>query len=98
MLCYRSGNNVVAARKISSAESRCLAGILARLIPEPVIAMNSPSPLSAWRQAVEQQGFVHDPAQWQAVQALQHCHEALHQGAREVRGVYLWGPVGRGKT
>ena len=98
MLCYRSGNNVVMPWTISSAESHGLAGILADLIPEPVIAMNVESPLSAWQQAVEQQGFVHDPAQWQAVQVLQRCHEALQQGSREVRGVYLWGPVGRGKT
>jgi len=55
------------------------------------------SPLSAYRAAVEQRGFVHDPAQWQAVQALQRCHETLHQG-RLPKGVYLWGPVGRGKT
>ncbi|MES2871066.1 MAG: cell division protein ZapE [Pseudomonadota bacterium] len=60
--------------------------------------MHVTSPLSAWQQAIEEQGFVHDPAQLQAVQALQRCHEALQQGDESVNGVYLWGPVGRGKT
>lgn len=59
--------------------------------------MNVESPLSAWQRAVEQQGFVHDPAQWRAVQALQQCHEAVHCGAGSVKGVYLWGRLGEAK-
>ncbi|HKS12370.1 MAG TPA: cell division protein ZapE [Pseudomonas sp.] len=54
-------------------------------------------PASRYRQALELQGFHPDPAQRQAVTVLQACHEALQEG-RSAPGVYLWGPVGRGKT
>lgn len=62
--------------------------------------MQAASPLAAYRQAVERDGFASDAAQWQAAQLLDDCQRALHSpaGAAGVAGVYLCGPVGRGKT
>lgn len=61
---------------------------------------SSPDSPRARYQAALAQGFVPDPAQEPAVAALERCYQALHgQDLTEPpRGVYLWGPVGRGKT
>ena len=62
--------------------------------------MESSAPLVLYQQAIARQGYVSDAAQLRAVEWLQRCHEALHGDATcdLPSGVYLWGPVGRGKT
>ncbi|MDU9392411.1 cell division protein ZapE [Pseudomonas sp. zfem002] len=59
--------------------------------------MSSDTPLALYQQAIGERGFVVDPAQETAVEALQACFDAVRSG-RPAPGVYLWGPVGRGKT
>ena len=63
--------------------------------------MDTDSPLAHYQRAVARLGFVDDPAQRQAVELLESCHQALHTATEPlapIGGVYLWGPVGRGKT
>ena len=51
--------------------------------------MPTNSPLTAYQQAIDRDGFKSDPAQWHAAQALHDCYQALHhsEGARSINGV-----------
>lgn len=55
------------------------------------------SPKARYQARLAEPGFVADPNQQQAIDALEALYQALQQPGNP-RGLYLWGDVGRGKT
>lgn len=62
------------------------------------------SPLATYQQLLSTRDFTDDPYQQRAVVALEQLYQALLQPQpfwrqkKPIKGLYLWGPVGRGKT
>lgn len=65
--------------------------------PDQQFTLSAMSPLQAYQQRL-QQNIVDDPAQQQAILALDMLYQQCLSVSQNSRGLYLWGDVGRGKT
>ena len=60
--------------------------------------MSGLSPRAAYELVLQQGRFFSDAAQDHAVDQLEALYQQIRSGRAQAGGVYLWGPVGRGKT